>query len=121
MTPLLFGDLYARLDDELRYVFDERAGIVEFDAHKPRELAECLALIELLREFPSALLGFKTLQLNLDGRPLWVLARSSIAEKLCTQRAAKHVDLSKVLETQFGGVAVLSDCPMQLRETSHLI
>ncbi len=37
------------LDETEREAFEERAGIIEFDAGLPRGHAECLALLEILR------------------------------------------------------------------------
>lgn len=37
------------LNETEREAFEERAGIIEFDAGLPRGHAECLALLEILR------------------------------------------------------------------------
>jgi hypothetical protein len=121
MKPLLFPDLYDRLDSELQYVFEERAGIIEFEAHQPRERAECLALLELLRGFPTALLGIRAVQLELQGQRHWLLARPSIAEALSTRHATWQVDLATVLDRSFHGLADLTASPDALREFRHLI
>ena len=55
--PSLLADLLDRLDPERRYEFEERAGTIEFDSAVPRDEAEALALIGLLRTHPAALLG----------------------------------------------------------------
>ena len=55
--PSLIADLIERLDEERRYEFEERAGIIEFDAEQTRDQAELLALVDLLREHPAALVG----------------------------------------------------------------
>lgn len=54
-TPLdpLVADLVSKLDDNLREAFEERAGIIEFDANLPRAHAECLALLNLLVSHPE--------------------------------------------------------------------
>lgn len=49
----LVADLVNRLDDNLREAFEERAGILEFEALLPREHAECLALLNLLVSHPE--------------------------------------------------------------------
>ncbi len=56
-TPLdpLVADMVNGLDDDLREEFEERAGIIEFDAGKNRAHAECLALLNVLRNHPEAL------------------------------------------------------------------
>ena len=55
MTSLI-ADLLARLDVELRYQFEESAGAIEFDSAVPRDEAEALALIDLLRAHPGRFL-----------------------------------------------------------------
>lgn len=43
------ADLLRLLDANQRESYEERAGILEFDAGLPRGHAECLALLELIR------------------------------------------------------------------------
>jgi hypothetical protein len=50
----LIADLVSRLDDTLREAFQERAGIIEFEAGLPREHAEALALLNVLLSHPEA-------------------------------------------------------------------
>ena len=56
-TPMnaLVSDMVNLLDERLREDFEERAGIIEFDAELPRDHAECLALLDVLHRHPSAL------------------------------------------------------------------
>ena len=51
--PSLIADLLDRLDTERRYEFEERAGTIEFDSKVPRDEAEALALLDLLRSHPG--------------------------------------------------------------------
>ena len=44
-----------QLDAGQREEFEERAAIVEFEAGHPREHAECLALLDVLRRHPEVL------------------------------------------------------------------
>ena len=44
------------LDDGQREEFEERAGFAEFEAGYPRDHAEALALIDVLRRHPAVLL-----------------------------------------------------------------
>jgi hypothetical protein len=50
----LVASLVDRLDDNLREAFEERAGILEFEAGLPRAHAECLALLNVLVSHPEA-------------------------------------------------------------------
>lgn len=56
-TPIdpFIADLVSRLDDNLREAYEERAGIIEYEAHLPRDHAEALALINVLVSHPEAL------------------------------------------------------------------
>lgn len=53
LEPLV-ATLVDRLNDNLREAFEERAGIIEFDAGLPRAHAECLALLNVLVSHPEA-------------------------------------------------------------------
>jgi len=41
--------LVAGLDDNLRELWEERAAVREHDGHQPRELAEAMALLDVIR------------------------------------------------------------------------
>ncbi|MBB5202841.1 hypothetical protein HNQ51_000134 [Inhella inkyongensis] len=45
-----------KLDEDLREAWEERAAVLEFDAGLSRELAECLALLDLIRMRPADVL-----------------------------------------------------------------
>lgn len=47
----IVADLLACLDDAQRELFEERAGILEFDAGLDRPLAEALALLGIVRRY----------------------------------------------------------------------
>jgi hypothetical protein len=111
-TPTsLIADLLARLDVERRYEFEERAGTIEFDGQVPRDEAECLALIDLLRAHPGALIGASALQVRRDGRTQFVLATGGdeARDRFTATNACvlDTFDLARLLNEQFGGMAVL--------------
>lgn len=56
-TPIdaLVAAMVSAFDAGLREEFEERAGIIEFEAKVPRAHAECLALIDVLRRHPDVL------------------------------------------------------------------
>ena len=54
-TDAIVADIVSKLEDNLREDFEERAGIIEFDAKLPRGHAECLALLDVLRRHPEVL------------------------------------------------------------------
>ena len=51
------ADLVSRLDAGLREAFEERAAIREFDGGIARDLAEALALLDVIRQYPEAVLS----------------------------------------------------------------
>ena len=65
--------LVGRLDENLREAFEERAGIMQFEASHPRELAECLALLLVIREHPLAVSEVSAQVLRHKGRDEYVL------------------------------------------------
>ena len=59
-TDAIVADIVSKLDDNLREDFEERAGIIEFDAKLSRGHAECLALLDVLRRHPEVLINAAT-------------------------------------------------------------
>lgn len=49
-----FADL---LDENLREAWEERAAVMQFEAGIPRDLAEALALLLVIRQYPTAALA----------------------------------------------------------------
>jgi hypothetical protein len=49
-----FADL---LDESLREAWEERAAVMQFEAGIPRDLAEALALLLVIRQYPTAALA----------------------------------------------------------------
>ena len=109
--PSLIADLVDRLDVELRYEYEERAGIIEFDGGQPRDEAEALALIDLLRRHPGALIGLSALQVENRGDPAFVFttdlnfARDQLPTLGVT--VIDVVDPAEVIRTHFNGTALL--------------
>ena len=111
--PSLIADLLDRLDAERRYEFDERAGILEVENGLDRDTAEILALIDLLRAHPAALIGVTTF--GVTGGSIIGATRSFVATTkpesttdLFGVDAIRTVDLADVIKTHFNGLAVLS-------------
>ncbi len=105
-------NLLSRLNDNLREEFEERAGILEFDALYPRRLAECLGLLDVLRRNLSSLSGVTGMQIVLDGQTQYLAVTS-------VEHASQHIadihaevvsmlDLREMLEEQYGGTACLT-------------
>lgn len=69
----LTAELVRKLDAHLREDFEERAGIIEFDACLPRDQAECLALLDVVKRNPFALTGLRALRIGLKGQFHYVI------------------------------------------------
>jgi hypothetical protein len=67
LTPLnpIVEALLCRLDENLREAFEERAGIMTWEGGQPRELAEALAMLEVVRVHPFAVSGLVALSVRL--------------------------------------------------------
>lgn len=113
-TPInaLVDDMVNMLDDRLREDFNERAAIMEFDAELPRDHAECLALLDVLRRHPSALCGVTLIRVVMNGSDLWLLTTD-------IDRTRQHVDdiggtkivvcdLKDDIDQQFSGIAAMT-------------
>ena len=106
------GDVLERCDAGQLEAFTERAAILEFEAGiQPRALAETLAVLDLLRQFPSLITGLSVLQVELDGATQWllttdlVLTREHLADIGGNEIAV--LDPAEVVRAQYGGVALL--------------
>ena len=105
--PSLIADLLDRLEPERRYEFEERAGTIEFDSRVHRDEAEALALIDLLRTHPAALLGFTALEVEADGILRLVVTTDLNAAETRFGGIQRLVDLAEFVRTQFGGLALV--------------
>ncbi|MCO6427619.1 hypothetical protein [Nitrosomonas communis] len=113
-TPLnpLVADIVAMLDPDMREDYEERAAIMEYEAKMERAQAECLALIDLLRRYPSVLTGVTVLQVELAGAiQSWLTtdldsARQYLADIGGVEKGI--LDLVTVIERQYAGIAVLT-------------
>lgn len=111
----LIADLIGLLDEDRRYQFEERAGIMEFDGGQDRDQAELLALVDLLRSHPGALLGVSLLRVTKDGARQYVLAIDSYGARDRLQATdvwtVEACDLAEALRGDLGGVALLTPIP----------
>jgi hypothetical protein len=103
--PIL-ADLLCRLDECQREAYEERAGILAFEASVDRPLAEALALLDLIRLQPTALSGVTVLQIELDGGGDLPFARQYLGDIGAKEIAV--LNLKDVLWEQYGGIATLT-------------
>ncbi len=100
-------EMVNRLGPDDREAFEERAAIIEYDGQVPRAHAECLALLEVLRRHPSAVV----LQVEIDGGTEWLLTTDpAFAREYLVDIGGSEVavlDPADVIHEQYGGVAVL--------------
>ena len=101
-------DLVGRLGAGDRELYEERAAIREFDGLQPRALAEALALLDVLRLRPAALLGVRVLHAEVEGARRCALLTGRSTRRL---RLVCQADLAAVVSQQFGGAALLSPVP----------
>ncbi len=107
----IVATLASKLDTNLREAFEERAGIIEFDAQVPRAHAECLALLNVLHRYPAALTGVTALQFELQGKkPCFLTTNPMMAhQRLAAMGAVDRgaIELGQVVQVQYGGLARL--------------
>ena len=108
----LVAEIVGKLDATLREECEERAGIVEFEAKRPRAYAEALALLDVLHRHPTVLAGVTAMRVELNGASRWLLATDV---QVARQRVAlaggvlKGIyDLDSVIERQYSGIALLA-------------
>ena len=118
--PSLIADLLARLDVELRYQFDESAGAIEFGSGVPRDEAEALGLIDLLRSHPGALLGVTAYEIEQGGRIDVIVTTDADAAGSAGSALLRTVDLAEVIATRFGGIAVLGPFDQTMTQASSV-
>lgn len=110
-----YAVLVARLSEDLAEYAEERAGIREHDGGLSRELAECLALLDVLRRDPLAFTGVSLSQVQ-QGRH-WVCVLS------CGTTPAHLIDTGShglhAVVSDMGGAARL--VPFDARSFEHLI
>ena len=103
--------LVDRLGSRLREEFEERAAIVEFDGGRSRELAEALALLDVLRRHPGVLAGVMVVEVEVEGDPVWLLATDREGARRVADHCgdkARFVDLVELIECHFGGGAMFT-------------
>lgn len=108
----IITNLLDRLDADHRESYEERAGIMQFEAGLPREQAEALALLDVIRRDPLCVSGITTLQIELDGGTEWLLTTDvEWARQYLPDIGAKEIavlNLANVLHDHYGGVALLT-------------
>lgn len=100
----LVADLVALLNPDHREAYEERAGIMEFDGGLARDLAECLALLEVLRGDPLALTGASLFRVHPAG---FVLATDPAKLHALGLQRAGPADLRELLHA-LNGIARIS-------------
>ncbi|WP_293006456.1 hypothetical protein [Nitrosomonas sp.] len=104
----LVSDIVAMLDERLREDFEERAGIIEFDAELPRDHAECLALLDVLQRYPHVLTGATLLQVKLKNAVYMGLTTDIDHARRYLKNIGgveiTYLNLKDLIDHQFGGV-----------------
>lgn len=108
--------LVALLDEDRREAFEERAGILEFDARLPRDEAERQALIQTLARY-----GFPAspelclIEVRVGDRTRWLLGPDDAPTRArlagLGASVVSRAEPVSVLRRHFGGLAVLARVP----------
>lgn len=115
LDPLV-AEIVGRLDENLREMFEERAGIIEFDAGLPRAHAECLALLGVLYRPPAVLTGVIAIEIEEEGEASkqgtkrWLLTSDVDALGRDPRRhftVVRTAQLADVLREHFDGLAAM--------------
>lgn len=108
----LVADMVSALDDNLREDFEERAGIMEYEARLPRAHAECLALLDVLYRHPNVLSDVTVLEVELDGETQWLLTTDlDNARQRLADMGGVVIDVlnpAEVVEEQYDGLSILT-------------
>ena len=111
INPLV-DELVQSLSPAVREDFEERAAIMEFDGRTSREMAEALALLDVLKRHPAALLDVDVFSVTQDHITKHLICRRGrmTAERLRSvgYEAVTEVELSTTLSVHFNGLAMLS-------------
>jgi hypothetical protein len=104
-------ELVERLSMVLREEFEERAGIIEFDGGKSRAHAECLALLNVIKNHPAVLSGLVVMEIAFEGKTRWLLTNNhERAFTYLSRIGAKELGLHDPVEAMDGwidGLALL--------------
>ena len=106
----LVAEIVDRLDENLREMFEERAGIIEFDAGLPRAHAECLALLGVLYRHPAVLTGVIAIEIEEEGAKRWLLTSDIDSLGRDSRRrftVVRTAQLADVLREHFDGLAAM--------------
>jgi hypothetical protein len=87
MYPIV-SELIEHLDADVRELFEERAGIVEYEGGLPREEAESYALLDVLRRHAWALTGVTVVRFEIAKETCWLLTTAADALHRVTQFGA---------------------------------
>jgi hypothetical protein len=104
--------LAQRLAADLKEEFEERAAVFEFEANQPRELAECLALLQILDRHPLALMRLRVYRLRV-GEGVEAIALSDASDAGSSRISGmvatelSHDALAEAIRNRFGGLALL--------------
>jgi len=104
------GDVLARLDVNQQEAYAERAAIIEHDAGQPIALAECMAVVETLKRWPSLLTGLVALEIDLNGETRWLLTTQlSFARRHLAEFGGIEIGFCDPVEVvrQFGDAVLL--------------
>ena len=104
---LMFPDLVSRLNAARREIYEERAGVREFDAELPRAYAECAALLDVAVMDSLAFTGVSLLRVQQGPVTRFVLVADGREGRMPPTDAVKDL---RTAVLWVGGVAELVPC-----------
>ncbi len=104
---LMFPDLVSRLNAARREIYEERAGVREFDAGLPRAYAECAALLDVMVMDSLAFTGVSLLRVQQGPVTRFVLVVDDRGGRMPPTDAVKDL---RTAVLWVGGVAELVSC-----------
>jgi hypothetical protein len=102
-------NIVERLPEDLLEAWEEKSGVIEFDAGYSRPHAEALALLDLIENEPDVLSNLRAAQIDVEDTPRFFVASSQEllrehAELLGGEIAARR-SVAWVLDEEYGGLA----------------
>ncbi len=104
---LMFPDLVSRLNASHREIYEERAGVREFDAGLPRAYAECAALLDVAVMDSLAFTGVSLMRVQQGPVTRFVLVADDREGRMPPIDAVKDL---RTAVAWVGGVAELVPC-----------
>ena len=110
-NPSIVAELVQLLSPEILEDYEERAAIMQFEGELPKIHAEALALLDVLRRHPDALLGLDIFVLTRNGETRYLLSQRDRLDpkrlRAIGYEVATGLSIHVVIRDVFNGIAML--------------